>query len=135
MELSEKQLNKVYEKNDRLGVFLDNCAIGIFSHNWMVTDPSVNDLPDQEIIDLVDWWKKKQSEQKYTVKVGPGNYGYLVVNFDDDDFDISILGLVDHQKWQSKFTKQEIEELKNRDDLAIDWDKAIIETVEEESNG
>lgn len=124
MELSEKQLNKVYEKNDRLGVFLDNCAIGIFCHNWMVTDPSVKDLPDQEIIDLVDWWKNKQ---KYTVKVGPGNYGYLVVNF--DDFDISILGLVDHQKWQSKFTKQEIEKLKHRDDLAIDWDKAIIEPI------
>ena len=124
MELSEKQLNKVYEKNDRLGVFLDNCAIGIFCHDWMVTDPSVKDLPDQEIIDLVDWWKNKQ---KYTVKVGPGNYGYLVVNF--DDFDISILGLVDHQKWQSKFTKQEIEKLKHRDDLAIDWDKAIIEPI------
>ena len=124
MELSEKQLNKVYEKNDRLGVFLDNCAIGIFCHNWMVTDPSVKDLPDQEIIDLVDWWKNKQ---KYTVKVGPGNYGYLVVNF--DDFDISILGLVDHQKWQSKFTIQEIEKLKHRDDLAIDWDKAIIEPI------
>lgn len=124
MELSEEQLNKIYERKDRLGAFLGDCAISIFSLDWRVTDPSVEDLPDQEIIDLVDWWKNKQ---KYTVKVGPGNYGYLVVNF--DDFDISILGLVDHQKWQSKFTKQEIEKLKHRDDLAIDWDKAIIEPI------
>lgn len=129
MKLSEEQLNKVYERKNRLGAFLDDCAASIFSKCWKSMYHAIADLPDQEIIDLVDWWKKKQSEQKYTVKVGPGNYGFLVVNF--DDFDISILGLVDHPKWQSKFTKQEIEELKNRDDLAIDWDKAIIEPVEE----
>ena len=129
MKLSEEQLNKVYERNDRLGDFIDDCVTSVFSHGWAPMDYDVADLPDQDIIDLVDWWKKKRSEQKYTVKVGPGNYGYLVVNF--DDFDISILGLVDHQKWQSKFTKQEIEQLKQHDDLAIDWNKAKIEPVEE----
>lgn len=30
------------------------------------------------------------------------------------------------------FTKSEIEEFKQRDDIAIDWDKAIITPVEEE---
>lgn len=127
MKLSEGTLNAIYKNNNGLRDFLLYCADAILSDGMDPVMFEIDDLPDQDIIDLVDWWKKKQSEQKYTVKVGPGNYGYLVVNF--DDFDISILGLVDHQKWQSKFTKQEIEELKNRDDLAIDWDKAIIEPI------
>lgn len=127
MKLGEKELNKIYDRNDELRDFLLDGAYAILSDCMDPVLFEIDDLPDQDIIDLVGWWKKKQSEQKYTVKVGPGNYGYLVVNF--DDFDISILGLVDHQKWQSKFTKQEIEELKNRDDLAIDWDKAIIEPI------
>lgn len=129
MKLSEGKLNAIYMNNNGLSDFLLYCADAILSDGMDPVMFEIDDLPDQDIIDLVDWWKKKQSEQKYTVKVGPGNYGYLVVNF--YDFDISILGLVDHQKWQSKFTKQEIEEFKNRDDLAIDWDKAIIEPVEE----
>lgn len=127
MKLSEGTLNAIYMNNNGFSDFLLCCADAILSDGMDPVMFEIDDLPDQDIIDLVDWWKKKQSEQKYTVKVGPGNYGYLVVNF--DDFDISILGLVDHQKWQSKFTKKEIEELKNRDDLAIDWDKAIIEPI------
>ena len=130
MKLSEGTLNAIYMNNNGLSDFLLYCADAILSDGMDPVMFEIDDLPDQDIIDLVDWWKKKQSEQKYTVKVGTGNYGYLVVNF--DDFDISILELVDHQKWQSKFTKQEIEKLKHRDDLAIDWDKAIIEPVEEE---
>lgn len=33
--------------------------------------------------------------------------------------------------WVYKFTKQEIESFKKRDDLAIDWNKAIIEKVKD----
>ena len=33
-------------------------------------------------------------------------------------------------EYQTHFTKQEIEQLKQLDDLAIDWDKAKIEPVE-----
>lgn len=132
MELSKEQLNKIYadKRNRHLSLFLGACEREIVNDEWGSSlSMSHQYLPDQEVLDLVDWWKKKQSEQKYTVKVGPGNYGYLVVDY--DDFDISILGLVDTQKWQSKFTKQEIENLKQCNDFAIDWDKAIIEPVEE----
>ena len=33
---------------------------------------------------------------------------------------------------RTEFTQAEIEEFKKRDDLAIDWDKAIIKPVEEQ---
>jgi len=33
---------------------------------------------------------------------------------------------------QTHFTQEEIDKLKERKDLAIDWDKAIIEPVREE---
>lgn len=33
---------------------------------------------------------------------------------------------------KSSFTKKEIEELKKRDDIAIDWDKAELEEVDDE---
>lgn len=129
MKLSEEQLNKVYERNDRLGDFLDGCAIGVFSHSWKIMDYDVTDLPDQDIIDLVDWWKKKQSEQKYTVQVIKGNCDAFL-NVDEVD-DMFFDGEQEDIGVRTRFTKQEIEKLKQRDDLAIDWNKAIIEPVEE----
>lgn len=129
MKLSEEQLNKVYERKDRLGDFLYDCAADILSHSWESIPYYVDALPDQDIIDLVDWWKKKQSEQKYTVQVIKGNCdAFLNVDEDDDTFFGDEREYIDDR---TRFTKQEIEKLKQRDDLAIDWDKAIIEPVEE----
>ena len=128
MKLSEEQLNKVYERNDRLGDFLDDCAIGVFSHGWEPMDYDVADLPDQDIIDLVDWWKKKRSEQKYTVKV-LGDDGAFLIKTPNGIFYFGTLSTADAYGDQNGFTQAEIEKLKHRDDLAIDWNKAIIEPV------
>lgn len=129
MKLSEEQLNKVYERKDRLGAFLDDCAADILSRGWEPMNYNVADLPDQDIVDLVDWWKKKQSEQKYTVQVIKGNCDAFL-NVDEVD-DMFFDGEQEDIGVRTRFTKQEIEKLKQRDDLAIDWNKAIIEPVEE----
>lgn len=128
MKLSEEQLNKVYERNDRLGDFLDDCVTGVFSHGWAPMDYDVTDLPDQDIIDLVDWWKKKSAKQKYTIKVAPTSLGYFGIDYDEGD---ATIDSSKNEFYQTYFTKSEIEQLKQRDDLAIDWDKAKIEPVEE----
>lgn len=70
--------------------------------------------------------KERFPEKKYTVQVFPVDDGYL--NMDDngyactDDID-QICGT------RTQFTQQEIDSFKQRDDIAIDWDKAKIEEV------
>lgn len=76
----------------------------------------------------------KKPIKKYAIKVlkadsfSAHNSGYLNVNYranfvtfsDKDDF----------EDWRASFNKKEIEELKKRDDIAIDWDKVELEEVE-----
>lgn len=132
MKLSEKQLNEIYERKDRLGAFLDDCAISIFSHGWGPMIHDVANLPDQDIKDLVDWWKKHHTEQKYTIQVLPTNHGYL--NIEQNNGGIGVSSPNQILDFKTHFTKQEIEQLKQRDDLAIDWNKAKIEPVEDDDN-
>lgn len=67
-------------------------------------------------------------EAKYTVKILPDITGYLSVYQ-------GILGTSDCDNATAKtyfkthFTQSEIEELKKRDNVAVDWDKAIIKEV------
>lgn len=68
---------------------------------------------------------------KYTIQVTANDYlGYL---------NYWVLGKrfvfgegVDSESRQASFTKDEINELKKRDDIAIDWNKVIIKEVEQD---
>lgn len=72
---------------------------------------------------------KKRDEQKYTVQVVPDDStGYL--NMYDNFEEAAFSDDRDYNGYKSHFTLKEIEILKQRDDLAIDWDKAIIEPVD-----
>lgn len=84
--------------------------------------------------DVVSWLKeireKVLSNQKYTVQIFPGEYGYL--NFlQGDRFSIHSSEATD--VCQTYFTQAEINEFKKRKDLAIDWDRVIIEPVKAEN--
>lgn len=69
---------------------------------------------------------------KYTVRITNGTESYLHANSMVDYKDVCFDNLINYSSvWVNKFTKGEIESFKKRDDLAIDWDKAIIEKVEE----
>ena len=131
MKLSEEQLNKIYDRNDELGDFLLDGADAILSDGMDPVMFEIDDLPDQDIIDLVDWWKKKQSEQKYTVKVLEDD-GAFLIKTPNGSFYFGTLSTADAYGDQNGFTQAEIEKLKHRDDLAIDWDKAVIEPVKED---
>lgn len=130
MKLSEKQLNEIYadNRNRHLSLFLGACEREVVNDEWgNPRSMSLQYLPDQDIIDLVDWWKKKQNEQKYTIQVISGDYGFLnKVRFDKQ---VSCDSCEETAIFKAQFTKQEIEQLKQRDDLAIDWNKAKIEPV------
>lgn len=66
--------------------------------------------------------------QKYNIQVITGNYlSYLNYNLIGNRF---LFGNnVDSDDFQTSFTKDEIEAFKKRDDIAIDWGKAIIKEV------
>lgn len=68
--------------------------------------------------------------KKYTIKIFPSPFSYL--NMTNNGSEATTSGLNEPGGWRLAFTKSEIEHLKQRDDLAIDWDKAIIEPVEDE---
>ena len=70
----------------------------------------------------------KNGERKYTVKVSKSDFGYL--NLDTDDGDVTISNLCEGAGYKTKFTQAEINELKQRDDVAIDWNKAKIDPVD-----
>lgn len=74
----------------------------------------------------------KKPIKKYTIKViknktAPDN-GYLNVNYQTNE--VTIANKLEIGNWRTSFTKKEIENLKNRDDIAIDWDKVELEEVD-----
>lgn len=67
---------------------------------------------------------------KYTVKVIPDDStGYLSR---DGDGTLYFGDNTEQMNNHPSFTQSEIEEFKKRDDIAIDWDKAIIKPVKED---
>lgn len=135
MKLSKKQLNEIYadNRNRQLSLFLGACERKVVNDEWgNPRNMSLQYLSDQDIINLVDWWKKHHTEQKYTIQVLPTNHGYL--NIEQNNGGIGVTSPNQILDFETHFTKQEIEQLKQRDDLAIDWNKAKIEPVEDDDN-
>ena len=126
MKLDKEQLLEIFRNSDSLNEFLLACADVYYGGVYEISC-DIDDLPESELIELFDWWKEKQSKLKYTIQLLPNKKGFL--NCDSDgNFMISSDEAV--FEYQTHFTKQEIEQLKQLDDLAIDWDKAKIEPVE-----
>lgn len=77
----------------------------------------------------------KKPIKKYAIKVlkadsfSAHNSGYLNVNYRANLVIFS--GKDDFEDWRASFTKKEIENLKKRDDIAIDWDKVELEEVDD----
>lgn len=67
---------------------------------------------------------------KYTVQVIKGDdQSFLNQVVDDKTFCME--NDYEDKSMRTRFTQSEIDKFKQRDDLAIDWDKAIIEPVED----
>lgn len=86
-----------------------------------------------EFLEITGQKENQESEKKYAIKVFTGFYPtrfvdrYLVLNRETS---IPLISSDDSDsKWQAHFTKEEIETLKNQDDIAIDWDKVELEEV------
>ena len=72
--------------------------------------------------------------KKYRIRVlkgkpTVGDHSYLNVNYRLNL--VSFENGEDFEEWRASFTKKEIEELKKRDDIAVDWDKVELEEVDD----
>ena len=77
----------------------------------------------------------KKPIKKYRIRVlkgkpTVGDHSYLNVNYRLNL--VSFENGEDFEEWRASFTKKEIEELKARDDIAIDWSKAELEEVDDD---
>ena len=78
----------------------------------------------------------KKPIKRYTVQVLPNEKGYLHVDHKSENSnEVSYsIGWPEDSYYltQTKFTKSEIEELKARDDIAIDWSEVELEEVDDD---
>lgn len=78
----------------------------------------------------------KKPIKKYAIKVikadsfPANNSGYLNINYRANL--VTFDSKTDFEDWRASFTKKEIEELKARDDIAIDWSKVELEEVDDD---
>lgn len=71
---------------------------------------------------------ERVEEKKYYVKIYDSKLGYLNINkFTDKMVVNNVFG---GKKYKTKFTDKEIEQLKQREDIALDWNKVILEEVD-----
>ena len=71
---------------------------------------------------------ERVEEKKYYVNIFDNEFGYL--NIDNSTGDITAGSTCETEFFKTKFTNKAIEELKSRDDIAIDWGKVKLEDAD-----
>lgn len=73
---------------------------------------------------------ERVEEKRYYVKIYDSKLGYLNINkFTDKMVVKNVFG---GKKYKTKFTDKEIEQLKQRDDVPLDWNKVKWEETNED---
>jgi len=70
---------------------------------------------------------ERVEEKKHYVKIFDNDFGYL--NIDNSHGDMVISSMSAGYGYNTKFTDKEIEELKQRDDIPLDWNKVTLKEV------
>lgn len=143
-KMNEKYINtEVLECCDALALKVEGEVVARFN-DW---DPDNYIMGcDSELIEkvlstdiLLEFYRYGRKElkkpiKKYTIKVLKGKAAEEGCNYLNVNYLTNIISFgtdVTFDDWRASFTKNEIEELKKRDDIAIDWDKAELEEVDD----
>lgn len=142
-----KEVNSIVltYKGIQTAVF-DNCDYNNFQVTQDVTNdkfPGYSFIEDESKTGLLYWFYstgtrflKKFKNKKYRIKVLKGNSEVTLnsayLNISEFTGALMFSTYKNNDNLKSSFTKKEIEELKKRDDIAIDWDKAELEEVDDE---
>lgn len=68
---------------------------------------------------------ERSEEKKYYVKIFDGELGYL--NIDISNGMMTASSMCETELFKTKFTNKAIEQLKQRDNISLDWNKVIFE--------
>lgn len=108
-------------------------------HYFMECGPELTEwaLSNRILLEFYEAGRKllRKPIKKYAIRVLKGETvtaigGYLNVNYQANL--VAFADKVEIDDWRTSFTEKEIEELKNRDDIAVDWDKVELEEVDDE---
>lgn len=141
-KMEKKYLNtKIEEWCGALALKVEGEVIAWFSDwdsdNYIIKPgPKAEQVLSTDI--LLEFYKEgrkrlKKLIKRYTVQIFPNERGYLHADHtgttsDEVSYSIGWPETIGYLT-QAEFTKSEIEELKKRDDIAIDWDKVELEEV------
>ena len=107
-------------------------------HYYMECGPDLTEwaLSNSILLEFYEAGRKllKKPIKKYRIKVLKGKSAercssYLNVNYRANI--VTFASDIEFEEWRASFTKNEIKELKKRDDIAIDWDKVELEEVDD----
>ena len=145
-KMEKKYLNtKIEEWCGALALKVEGEVIAWFS-DWDPDNYIIHPGPKAEWVlstdILLEFYKEgkkllKKLIKRYTVQIFPNERGYLHVDHESETSDEASYSI----GWpeaigyltQTEFTKPEIEELKKRDDIAIDWVKVKLEEMDDEN--
>lgn len=125
---NDRDLNLERDR-DKIVSFKDwNCKRVIFnlSKNFSSTECEIITLFVETATVLIS-----KAQEKYTIQVVSGQEdGYLNVDTNNDS--ILLSDTEDFRQFKARFTKDELEKLKKRKDIHIDWNGVSIDKVESE---
>lgn len=101
------------------------CIIGSTYHDDLIAQTGIIQKIYTKACELLE----RLNEKKYTIQIFDNDYSFLYKRNDDNVGDL-IADRLTNYKGRSYFTESEIEELKRRQGVAVDWNKAIIKEVE-----
>ena len=96
---------------------------------------SEHDVTYDEFLEITGQQQHQSSDnKKYAVRVLKRGVAASDISYLNFNYSFNLVSFADKEDfgdWRASFTKNEIEKLKKRDDIAIDWDKVELEEVED----
>ena len=100
-----------------------------------MTNGTENYVTYDELLEITGQRQHQASDnKKYAVRVLKRGVAASDISYLNFNYSFNLVSFADKEdfgEWRASFTKNEIEELKKCDDIAIDWDKVELEEVDD----
>ena len=100
-----------------------------------MTNGTENYVTYDEFLEITGQQQHQSSDnKKYAVRVLKRGVAASDISYLNFNYSFNLVSFADKEdfgEWRASFTKNEIEELKKCDDIAIDWDKVELEEVDD----
>lgn len=134
IDMSDGDFNVIYNRNVEL-IYVDGYERYKLDINSYYKE-SFSNMPFSSMLYMIlselamTPLDERVEEKKHYVKICDGYSGYL--NIDNFTGKMSVANMSEDNRFKTKFTDKEIEQLKQRDDIPLDWNKVNFDEVEDE---